>query len=119
MTGEQLWAQGADIPMQPASTNKVLTTAAALLALDRDARLTTRVIASGRAGVVVLKGGGDPTLSAVPADQDTWYRAQRGSLTWPTRCAAAAPCQDGAGRRQRIQRTGHGAGLGSGRHRRR
>jgi D-alanyl-D-alanine carboxypeptidase/D-alanyl-D-alanine-endopeptidase (penicillin-binding protein 4) len=74
MTGAQLWAQGADIPMQPASTNKVLTTAAALLALDRDARLTTRVMSSGQPGVVVLKGGGDPTLSAAPAGQDTWYK---------------------------------------------
>jgi len=74
LTGAQLWAHGADVPMQPASTNKVLTTAAALLALDRDARLTTRVMASGQPGVVVLKGGGDPTLSAAPAGQDTWYR---------------------------------------------
>ena len=30
-TGAQLWAQGADVPMQPASMTKVLTTAAALL----------------------------------------------------------------------------------------
>jgi serine-type D-Ala-D-Ala carboxypeptidase/endopeptidase (penicillin-binding protein 4) len=74
ITGAQLWAQGADVPMQPASTNKVLTTAAALLALDRDARLATRVMASGQPGVVVLKGCGDPTLSAAPAGQDTWYR---------------------------------------------
>jgi serine-type D-Ala-D-Ala carboxypeptidase/endopeptidase (penicillin-binding protein 4) len=74
MTGAQLWAQGADVPMQPASTNKVLTAAAALLALDRDARLITRVMASGQPGVVVLKGGGDPTLSAAPAEQDTWYK---------------------------------------------
>jgi D-alanyl-D-alanine carboxypeptidase/D-alanyl-D-alanine-endopeptidase (penicillin-binding protein 4) len=74
LTGAQLWAQGADVPMQPASVNKVLTTAAALLALDRDARLTTRVMTSGQPGVVVLKGGGDPTLSAAPAGQDTWYR---------------------------------------------
>ena len=74
MTGAQLWAQGADVPMQPASTNKVLTTAAALMALDRDARLTTRVMASGQPGVVVLKGGGDPTLSAAPPGQDTWYK---------------------------------------------
>ena len=37
-TGAQLWQQGADVPMQPASTNKVLTTAAALLTLDRDER---------------------------------------------------------------------------------
>src|SRR5215218_665877 len=74
ITGAQLWAQGADIPMQPASTNKVLTAAAALLTLDRDARLTTRVLTTGQPGVVVLKGGGDPTLSAAPRGQATWYR---------------------------------------------
>jgi len=74
LTGAPLWAHGADVPMQPASTNKVLTTGAALLALDRDARLTTRVMTTGQPGVVVLKGGGDPTLSAAPAGQDTWYK---------------------------------------------
>jgi D-alanyl-D-alanine carboxypeptidase/D-alanyl-D-alanine-endopeptidase (penicillin-binding protein 4) len=74
MTGAQLWAQGAEVPMQPASVNKTLTTAAALLTLDRDARLTTRVFSTDRPGVVVLKGGGDPTLSAAPPGQDTWYR---------------------------------------------
>ncbi|MGX9788448.1 D-alanyl-D-alanine carboxypeptidase/D-alanyl-D-alanine endopeptidase [Mycobacterium sp. MMS18-G62] len=74
ITGAQLWAQGATIPMQPASTNKVLTAAAALLTLNRDARLTTRVLTTGQPGVVVLKGGGDPTLSAAPRGQATWYR---------------------------------------------
>ncbi|HET6732900.1 D-alanyl-D-alanine carboxypeptidase/D-alanyl-D-alanine endopeptidase [Mycobacterium sp.] len=77
MTGAQLWAQGPDVPMQPASTNKVLTAAAALLALDRDATLTTRVFAADQTrspGVVVLEGGGDPTLSAAPNGQATWYR---------------------------------------------
>ena len=74
VTGAQLWAQGAEVPMQPASTNKVLTSGAALLALDRDERLTTRVMAGGQPGVVVLKGGGDPTLSAAPPGQDTWYK---------------------------------------------
>ncbi|OBA87306.1 D-alanyl-D-alanine carboxypeptidase [Mycolicibacterium elephantis] len=74
ITGEQLWEQGADVPMQPASTNKTLTAAAALLALDRDARLTTRVFTGDKPGVVVLKGGGDPTLSAAPEGQETWYR---------------------------------------------
>ncbi|WP_101951623.1 D-alanyl-D-alanine carboxypeptidase/D-alanyl-D-alanine-endopeptidase [Mycobacterium sp. 3519A] len=74
ITGAQLWAQGADVPMQPASVNKTLTTAAALLALDRDARLTTRVLSTGQPGVVVLKGGGDPTLSAAPPGKPTWYK---------------------------------------------
>jgi D-alanyl-D-alanine carboxypeptidase/D-alanyl-D-alanine-endopeptidase (penicillin-binding protein 4) len=73
LTGEELWAQGASLPMQPASTNKVLTAAAALLTLDRDARLTTRVV-SPSSGVAVLVGGGDQTLSAAPRNEDTWYR---------------------------------------------
>src|ERR1700730_13877991 len=74
ISGAQLWAQGADVPMQPASTNKVLTTAAALLTLDRDARLSTGVLSGDQPGVVVLKGGGDPTVSAAPPGQQTWYR---------------------------------------------
>ncbi|KUI02397.1 D-alanyl-D-alanine carboxypeptidase [Mycolicibacterium acapulense] len=74
LTGAELWAQRADMPMQPASTNKSLTAAAALLTLDRDARLTTRVLRGSQPGVVVLKGGGDPTLSAAPPGEDTWYR---------------------------------------------
>lgn len=75
-SGAQLWEQRADFPMQPASVNKVLTTAAALLSLDRNARVTTTVQAADQnrmPGVVVLVGGGDPTLSAAPAGEDTWY----------------------------------------------
>jgi serine-type D-Ala-D-Ala carboxypeptidase/endopeptidase (penicillin-binding protein 4) len=77
MTGTQLWEQRSDVPMQPASTNKVLTTGAALLALPHDARVATRVVVADQArqpGVVVLVGGGDPTLSAAPPGKDTWYR---------------------------------------------
>jgi D-alanyl-D-alanine carboxypeptidase/D-alanyl-D-alanine-endopeptidase (penicillin-binding protein 4) len=74
-SGTQLWAQGPTIPMQPASTNKVLTTAAALLTLDRDARLTTTVLTDpDTPGLIILKGGGDPTLSAAPPNVPTWYR---------------------------------------------
>jgi D-alanyl-D-alanine carboxypeptidase/D-alanyl-D-alanine-endopeptidase (penicillin-binding protein 4) len=76
ISGDQLWAQGPDVPMQPASTNKVLTSAAALLTLDRNERITTRVMAVDQTtapGVVVLQGNGDPTLSAAPPGQDTWY----------------------------------------------
>jgi len=75
MTGAQLWAQGANVPMQPASVNKLLTTAAALLTLDRDARLTTKVQTDpDNPGLIILKGGGDPTLSAAPPSTPTWYR---------------------------------------------
>lgn len=75
LTGTELWSQDPLLPMQPASTNKVLTAAAALLTLDRTARLETTVVASrARPGVVTLVGGGDATLSAAPEGVDTWYR---------------------------------------------
>jgi D-alanyl-D-alanine carboxypeptidase/D-alanyl-D-alanine-endopeptidase (penicillin-binding protein 4) len=74
ISGAQIWAQGENTPLQPASTNKVLTTGAALLTLDRAARLTTSVLAGDVPGQIVLKGGGDPTLSAAPPGTDTWYR---------------------------------------------
>ena len=76
-TGSQIWEQRATVPMQPASTNKVLTTAAAMLTLDRNARVTTTVQAADQTrmpGVIVLVGGGDPTLSAAPPSENTWYR---------------------------------------------
>ena len=74
ITGTPLWAQRDNLPLQPASTNKLLTAAAALLTLDRQARVGTRVTTGSQPGVIVLVGGGDPTLSAAPADEDTWYR---------------------------------------------
>ncbi len=73
MSAKELWQQQDNVPMLPASTNKTLTTAAALLALDREARVSTRVVASDQPGTIVLVGGGDPTLSAAPRGQDTWY----------------------------------------------
>lgn len=76
-TGKQIWEFRSNVPLLPASTNKTLTTAAALLALNRDERVTTTVVAADQTtqpGVVVLVGGGDPVLSAAPAGQETWYR---------------------------------------------
>jgi serine-type D-Ala-D-Ala carboxypeptidase/endopeptidase (penicillin-binding protein 4) len=93
LTGVQLWAQGAGVPMQPASTNKVLTTAAALLTLDRDATLTTTVLTDpDNPGLVILKGGGDPTLSAVAPESPTWYRdaARISDLAQQVRAAGVA-----------------------------
>ena len=71
--GEVLFEHNADKPFNPASVTKVLTTAAALLTLDRAARVSTRVVAGNLPGAVVLVGGGDPTLSAAPPGEDTWY----------------------------------------------
>jgi serine-type D-Ala-D-Ala carboxypeptidase/endopeptidase (penicillin-binding protein 4) len=76
MTAKELWQVAADVPLVPASTNKVLTAAAALLTLDREARISTRVVAGSQnaQGPVVLVGAGDPLLSAAPPGVDTWYR---------------------------------------------
>ena len=76
MTGQELWQRLDDVPLLPASTNKVLTAAAALLTLDRQARISTRVVATNQnsQAPIVLVGAGDPTLSAAPAGADTWYR---------------------------------------------
>lgn len=72
-TGAVLWSQGADTPMVPASTTKVLTAAAALLALPPEHRVATRVVQGSEPGQIVLVGGGDPTLTAQPAGQAGFY----------------------------------------------
>ena len=76
LTGKELWQRQDDLPLVPASTNKLLTAAAALLTLDRQARVSTKVVAaqSPQPGVVVLVGAGDPTLSAAAPNVDTWYK---------------------------------------------
>ncbi|WP_156746842.1 D-alanyl-D-alanine carboxypeptidase/D-alanyl-D-alanine-endopeptidase [Mycobacterium sp. E2733] len=76
LTGKELWQVADDMPLVPASTNKVLTAAAALLTLDHQARISTRVVAGSQnaQGPVVLVGAGDPVLSAAPPGVDTWYR---------------------------------------------
>lgn len=54
-------------PAIAASTTKLVTAAAALLALGPEATFTTSVVAGGP-GTVVLRGGGDPFLERAPAD---------------------------------------------------
>ena len=58
LTGDELWSQGPHVPMQPASVNKMLTTAAALLTLDRDAGTLTGRPGAGR--LAVTSGGAIP-----------------------------------------------------------
>lgn len=72
ITGTVLWSRGADRPRTPASNAKILTAAAALLELPHDKRITTSVFA-GPDGQVILKGAGDPTLSAQPRGSETFY----------------------------------------------
>lgn len=72
-SGEVLWARSAGEPMIPGSTAKILTAAAALLTLDPTGGLVTRVVAGAEPGTVVLVGGGDPTLTALPEGEESVY----------------------------------------------
>jgi D-alanyl-D-alanine carboxypeptidase/D-alanyl-D-alanine-endopeptidase (penicillin-binding protein 4) len=95
ITGKELWQVADDLPLVPASTNKVLTAAAALLTLDRQARISTRVVAGSPnpQGPIVLVGAGDPVLSAAPPGVDTWYRgaARIGDLVEQVRRSGVTP----------------------------
>ena len=65
-TGQVLWSQNPDQPQTPASTTKLVTSAAALAALGPDATFTTKVVNGTTANSVILVGGGDPTLAVHP-----------------------------------------------------
>lgn len=61
-----LWSADENKAAIPSSTAKILTTAAALLALPPDHRVHTRVVTGANPKEIVLVAGGDPTLTAVP-----------------------------------------------------
>ncbi|MFF3228736.1 D-alanyl-D-alanine carboxypeptidase/D-alanyl-D-alanine-endopeptidase [Nocardia suismassiliense] len=61
-----LWSGDPNRSMIPSSTAKILLTAAALLTLPADHRVTTKVVAGTAPNELVLVGGGDPTLTAEP-----------------------------------------------------
>jgi D-alanyl-D-alanine carboxypeptidase/D-alanyl-D-alanine-endopeptidase (penicillin-binding protein 4) len=65
LTGKVLLNQRGTVATIPASTQKLMTAAAALVTLGPRTRFTTRVLTAGT--TVYLVGGGDPTLSAQPA----------------------------------------------------
>ncbi len=66
----------------PASTTKVLTGFAALVALDPEQRFETTTVLDG--GSVVLVGGGDPFLMATPDDKGFAARADLATLAQRT-----------------------------------
>lgn len=77
----------------PASTTKVVTTAAALLALGPDATFDTEVVAAGRRKIVLV-GGGDPFLASGPLeDAETVYPARADVRTLAERTAKALLAQ--------------------------
>jgi D-alanyl-D-alanine carboxypeptidase/D-alanyl-D-alanine-endopeptidase (penicillin-binding protein 4) len=65
-TGQPLYDRDAADPRTPASVAKLATGAAALVALDPQSRLRTRVVTGASAGEVVLVGAGDTTLTTRP-----------------------------------------------------
>src|SRR3954454_7786577 len=65
-SNQVLWQRTPGTPLVPGSTTKLITTAAALLTLNPTSSLVTKVVAGGEPGAVVLVGGGDPTLTALP-----------------------------------------------------
>ncbi|MBN4925328.1 D-alanyl-D-alanine carboxypeptidase/D-alanyl-D-alanine-endopeptidase [Hoyosella rhizosphaerae] len=73
ITGTVLWTQDPTTARVPASSTKILTAAAALLALPHNTRVTTKVVRGEAPGEVILVGGGDVTLSAQPLGESTYY----------------------------------------------
>ncbi|MFJ9697116.1 D-alanyl-D-alanine carboxypeptidase/D-alanyl-D-alanine-endopeptidase [Kitasatospora sp. NPDC101183] len=67
--GQLLYGSGENTAATPASTTKLATSIAALSLIPGDTRLTTRAVKGAAPGAVTLVGGGDPTLTALPADQ--------------------------------------------------
>ena len=67
VTGRTLFERGADTPVTPASTTKIATAVAVLNAVGPDHVLRTEVYLDPEENRVVLRGGGDATLT-VTAD---------------------------------------------------
>lgn len=63
-TGETLFERDADSPVTPASTTKIATAVAVLDAVGPDHVLSTEAYLDTGEGRVVLRGGGDTTLTA-------------------------------------------------------
>ncbi len=77
----------------PASTLKLLTSAAALEALGPGTTFSTRVVTGSSAHRIVLVGGGDPYLSSqplTPAEQAVVYPSTRADVVTLARRTAAA-----------------------------
>lgn len=65
---EVVWERDAQRPLTPASSTKVLTLAAATLALGEDERITTQVLQGEEEGTVVLRAAGDVWMTSAQLD---------------------------------------------------
>ncbi|MGZ8742747.1 MAG: D-alanyl-D-alanine carboxypeptidase/D-alanyl-D-alanine endopeptidase [Nocardioides sp.] len=102
----QVVHQAGERKVTPASTMKVLTSAAALERLGEDHRFRTTVVAGSGRGQVVLVGGGDPLLARTPVAVGEAYPA-RADVQTLARATAQALKNIG---RTRV-RLGYDAGL--------
>lgn len=62
-SGEVVWEQNQGTAVRPASATKILTAAVALYELGREDTIKTEVVEGEQPGTVVIKAGGDVTLS--------------------------------------------------------
>jgi D-alanyl-D-alanine carboxypeptidase/D-alanyl-D-alanine-endopeptidase (penicillin-binding protein 4) len=72
-TGQTLYERDAGKAITPASTGKLLTSAATLLSLDHTQQLVTKVVQGEQPGDVIIVGGGDPTISSLKAGSESVY----------------------------------------------
>ncbi|ATY16852.1 D-alanyl-D-alanine carboxypeptidase/D-alanyl-D-alanine-endopeptidase [Amycolatopsis sp. AA4] len=70
-SGTVLWDHASNTPLTPASTTKILTVSAALLAMEPTKRISTKIVQGAQPGTVIIVGGGDPSLTALPVGTDS------------------------------------------------
>src|SRR5439155_18715971 len=93
-TRKIIWSQDPGQLSTPASTTKLVTSAAALAALGPDATFTTKVVRGATNNSVILVGGGDPTLAVHPFPAGQYPRpATLASLARTTARALKAKSQ--------------------------
>lgn len=86
-TGATVFARNPDLPLAPASNEKLTVTYTALVELGADYRFRTQVLGRGSQvgdvwhGNLVLKGYGDPTLSSLELERLATQLKQQGIAT--------------------------------------
>lgn len=96
VSGAELFERDAATPRTPASVLKLVTAAAAVMTLDPQQRLRTRVVSADGSGEVILVGAGDTTLTADADPRLRPRRARLGDLAAATAAAlrAAGPADE-------------------------
>jgi len=90
LSGAVLLERDPATPRTPASVLKLVTAATAVMTLDPQQRLRTRVVSGASSGEVVLVGAGDTTLSAEADPRLSPRRARLADLAAPTAGALRA-----------------------------